>query len=62
MSDVSPDDDNDGEEWEFTLDEVTEGGQVYPEPEPIEAGSPTAEGVLFVLVGVALALVVLVAI
>lgn len=60
MSDVSPEDDNNSKEWQFTLDEVDEDGQVYPEPEPIEAGSPTTEGVLFVLVGVALTLFVLV--
>jgi hypothetical protein len=39
---------------------VTEGGQVHPEPEPIEAGSPTAEGVFFVLLGIGLTIFVLV--
>ena len=60
MSDVSPAEDETDEEWEFSLEEVTEGGQVYPEPEPIEAGSPTAEGVFFVLLGIGLTIFVLV--
>lgn len=47
-------------EWEFSVDEVTEGGQVQPEPEPIDPGSPTVEGVFFVLLGVALTVFVLV--
>mgnify|MGYP006282987143 FL=1 len=51
--------DEDGE-WEFSLDEVTEGGQVQPQPEPIEPGVPTAEGVFFVLLGIALTVFVLV--
>jgi hypothetical protein len=54
MSDTPDDGD-----WEFSLDEVTEGGQVQFEPEPIEPGSPTVEGVFFVLVGVTLTLFVL---
>lgn len=56
MSDT-PDEEGD---WEFSLDEVTEGGQVHPEPEPIEPGAPTAEGVFFVLLGVGLTVFVLV--
>lgn len=60
MSDVSPAKDDAEDEWEFSLEEVTEGGQVHPEPEPIEAGSPTAEGVFFVLLGVGLSIIVLV--
>lgn len=47
-------------DWEFSLDEVTEGGQVQSEPKPIEPGAPTAEGVFFLLVGVALTVFVLV--
>lgn len=56
MSDT-PDDEGD---WQFSLDEVAEGGQVEYEPEPIEPGSPTAEGVFFVLLGVTLTLFVFV--
>jgi len=52
--------DNEEGEWEFSLDEVTEGGQTQHEPEPIEPGSPSAEGVFFVLLGVALTVYVLV--
>jgi hypothetical protein len=59
MSDSATDDADEGGEWQFSLDEVTEGGQVEFEPDPIEPGSPTFEGVFFVLLGVVLTLVVL---
>lgn len=59
MSDTPPEEDGD---WQFNLDEVTEGGQVEYEPEPIEPGSPTLEGAFFVLLGVALTVFVLVGI
>jgi hypothetical protein len=50
-------------EWQFGLDDVTEGGQKEPErppAPPIEPESPTLEGTVFVLLGVVLSLYVLV--
>ncbi len=58
MSD-SVSDDGDGE-WEFGLDDVTEGGQKRPPAPPIEPGSPSLEGAVFLLLGVGLTLYVLV--
>jgi len=50
---------DDGEEWSVTLEDLEEGDEERPAPEPIEAESPTVEGVAFVVLGVALTLVVL---
>jgi hypothetical protein len=58
MSDSATDDDEE-REWQFGLDEVTEGGQKQPTPDPIEPGDPSLEGVFFVLLGIALTLFVL---
>ena len=58
MSDTATDGDDEGE-WQFSLDEVTEGGQQQPEPEPIEPGDPSVEGAFFLLLGIGLTLFVL---
>jgi|GEM_PF-589034 hypothetical protein len=61
MSD-SPDASTDDEEWAVSLEDLEEDGEAaVHEPEPIEPESPTLEGVAFVLLGVALTLVVLLA-
>lgn len=49
-------DSRDEGEWRFELDEVDEDGVVQPERDPIDPGSPSMENVLFMLLGVALAL------
>lgn len=49
--------DND-EEWAISLDDLGDDGERPPEREPIEPGSPTIEGVAFVVLGVALTLAV----
>ena len=56
--DVDSEADADADEWRFGLDEVDEHG-VVQEREPLEPGRPAPENVFFVLVGVALALVLL---
>jgi hypothetical protein len=54
MSAVSEEDrEEDESPWRFALDEV---GEDAAEPEPIEPGTPGLENVVFVLLGVALAL------
>ncbi|MEF8802432.1 MAG: hypothetical protein V5A38_03210 [Halolamina sp.] len=58
MSDSATDGDEESE-WQFNLDEVTEGGQQQPTPPPIERGDPSLEGAFFVLLGIALTLIVL---
>lgn len=58
MSDPATEAD-DNSEWEFSLDEVTEGGQQQPPADPIEPGDPSLEGSVFVLLGIALTLFVL---
>ncbi|MFB6131892.1 MAG: hypothetical protein ABEJ44_00625 [Halanaeroarchaeum sp.] len=46
-------------DWKFELDDVGPGGEIVEdEVETIEKGSPTLENVVFVLVGVVLALYV----
>ncbi|MFB6220704.1 MAG: hypothetical protein ABEH90_04625 [Halolamina sp.] len=57
MSDSATDDEEG--EWQFGLEDVTEGGQKRPAPPPIEPGSPSLEGTVFILLGVALTLYVL---
>lgn len=48
------------EEWPVSLEELEEDeADGRPAPEPIEPGSPSLEGVAFVLLGVALTLIVL---
>lgn len=60
MSD-SPDASADGE-WAVSLEDLEEDGEAtVHEAEPIEPESPTLEGVAFVVLGVLLTLVVLVA-
>ena len=52
MSAVSEEDrEEDESPWRFSLDEVGEEA----EPEPIEPGRPTLENVVFVLLGIGLA-------
>jgi len=48
----------DDREWRFALDEVGEDAEPRGRPEP-EPGSPSAENVLFVVLGVAATLVVI---
>jgi len=40
------------DEWTYSIDEVGPGGEVESEPDPVEAGSPKAEHVLFFALGV----------
>jgi hypothetical protein len=47
----------DEDEWQFGVDEVGEDAE--PTLEPIEPGSPSAENVAFVLLGVLLAIAIL---
>jgi hypothetical protein len=47
------------DEWAISLDDLEEGESERPQLAPIEPGDPTIEGVAFVVLGVALALVVL---
>ncbi len=51
----------DDEEWAVSLDDLGDDGDESEgyQPEPIEPGSPTVEGVAFVVLGAALTLVVL---
>jgi len=44
-------------DWKFELDEVGEDAEPEPEPE-LEPGSPSAENVLFVVLGVVATLLV----
>jgi len=53
-TDDAPEDD-----WQFGLDEV--GPEAETAPEPLEPGSPSLENAAFVLLGVALAVLLLVA-
>ncbi|WP_396610372.1 hypothetical protein ACH9L7_08925 [Haloferax sp. S1W] len=56
--------DDDGD-WRFGVDEVGPDGIIedqQPEQEPIEPGSPSAENVLFVVLGVLLAVGLLLAV
>ncbi|MFB6108460.1 MAG: hypothetical protein ABEJ82_06435 [Haloplanus sp.] len=55
---VSPDGD-DGTEWRFSVDEVGEDADADAAPDELEAGTPDAENVAFVLLGVLLAAVVI---
>jgi len=56
MSAVPEEEQEDDESpWRFALDEV---GEDAAEPEPIDPGAPTPENVVFVLLGVVLALLV----
>ncbi|MFB6102811.1 MAG: hypothetical protein ABEJ73_09625 [Haloplanus sp.] len=53
MSAVSEEErDDDESPWRFSVDEV---GEDAPEPDPIEPGTPELENVVFVAVGVLLA-------
>lgn len=58
MSDSATEGEEEGE-WQFSLDEVTEGGQDHPAPPPIEPGNPSFEGAFFLLLGIALTLFIL---
>ncbi|MFW5939001.1 MAG: DUF7312 domain-containing protein [Halolamina sp.] len=51
----------DDDEWAVNLEDLAEDDEPERrEPEPIEPGDPTAEGVVFVVLGIALTVVVLV--
>lgn len=50
----------DDREWAVSLEDLEgDDEDERPAPEPIEPGSPSVEGIAFVLLGVALTLVVL---
>lgn len=65
--DPEPDGREDGWEWEYTLEDIeeraseAEAAEAAKErrSEPVEAGSPSLEGVVFVLLGVLLTVFVL---
>ena len=68
MSDRDPDEPADDDwEWEYTLDDLAEreaeaeAAEAAQErrSEPVEAGSPSPEGIVFVLLGVLLTVFVL---
>lgn len=52
---------DDDAEWRFSLSDLEDDGGPGHEPAPIEPESPALENVAFVVVGVALALLVLLA-
>ena len=66
-ADAEPDDGDDGWEWEYTLEDIAEReaeAEAVEEKnerrsEPVEAGTPSLEGIVFVLLGVAFTLFVL---
>lgn len=54
---MSGDPDSEEGEWQFGVEDVGEDAE--PVQEPIEPGSPSIENVVFVLIGVLLAVVIL---
>ena len=52
-----PEPTDDGDDWEYALDDV--GPEADPEQEPLEPGSPSLENAAFVALGVVITLLLL---